>query len=500
MNNIIASLLIMSALLITGCTDSFEDINTDPDKPVEAPRENIFAQALYWTSYTLYDRWFAQDEPMTFCGYISKMNYIDEARYQFRPGVQDSNWRYLYESVVNFRDVQERSLASGDEALYNAALVMEVHLFQIATDRWRDVPYKEAGKLAEGILTPVYNTQEEIYPDLLAKLKEAADGFIIVTGDVANASTDLLFHGDSEKWQKYCNSLRLRLAIRISEVSPALAKETVEEVLGNPDKYPVMESNDDNAFFWWLAGNSAYYEPVADAYRTRTLEFCAPDVMVDKMNENVDPRIGVYFTPTPSSQTEGDADYDDGKPLYRGYTIGAASSPITKNYSVWGYKYGQDLGGFSPYMRVAEVYFHIAEAAMLGYNTRGITAEEAYTKAIQFSMEENEVSTADAEAYLAGPGKFTGDIKQLWYEEWVAMFKQGMEGWSLYRRAGVPEELYIAPGRAAKYANHNVPPFRSPYPNTERNLNGANNAPFEAEVVDDFWGKQMWWDTRTGVY
>lgn len=77
---------------------------------------------------------------------------------------------------------------------------------------------------------------------------------------------------------------------------------------------------------------------------------------------------------------------------------------------------------------------------------------------------------------------------------------QGMEGWSLYRRTGVPDNLYPAPGRPANYSNHNVPPFRSPYPDKERNLNNANCAPFDAEVVDNLWGKQMWWDTRTGVH
>ncbi|MCC8096838.1 MAG: SusD/RagB family nutrient-binding outer membrane lipoprotein [Tannerellaceae bacterium] len=499
-NQIVTSLIIISTLFTTGCTDSFDDVNTNPDKPVVAPKENLFAYGLYCTSYYLYDRWFAQDEPMTFCGYVSKMSYIDEAKYQYRPGVQDTNWRRLYQALLNFQDVQDLALDSGDEALYYAAMVMEVHLIQIATDRWRDVPYSDAAKLGEGILTPSYDTQEEIYPVMLAKLKVAADGLTAATEDVATDQTDLLFKGDRVKWQKYCNSLRLRLAIRIAEVSPELAKTTVEEVLGNPSAYPVMESNDDNAFFWWLSGNSAYFEPIASAYRTRQAEYCAPDVMVDKMVEHEDPRIGIYFTPTPSSQMEGDDDYTDGTPVYRGFTIGAAASPTAKYISVWGYKYGQDLGGFSPYMRVAEVYFHIAEAAMLGYNTGGITAEDAYNTAIRFSMEENEVSTADAESYLAGAGKFTGDIKQLWYEEWVAMFKQAMEGWSLYRRTGIPEELYIAPARAAKYANHNVPPFRSLYPNSEKNLNGANNAPYDAEVVDDFWGKQMWWDTRVGVY
>ena len=481
-----------------GCTDSFKEINTDPDNAIEVPNGSLLAYVQYFTSACFYDRWFALDEPMTFCGYVSKQSYIDESRYQYRTGVQDSNWSYIYRTMNNIMDIQSRATESPN--LMNVAKVMEVHVMQIATDRWRDVPYSDAIKMDEGVLNPTYDTQEQIYPALLAKLKEAADGFAEGGGDALNG--DLLFDGDVVKWQKYCNSMRLRLAIRISGVDAALAQSTIEEVLGNPEKYPIMEDNDDNAFFYWQGSDSNYYEPVADAYRTRKTEFVASDVMVDYMNTNKDPRIGVYFTPTPSSQIKGDEDYTDGTPVYRGYTIGAKDNAVAKLYSVWGYRYGQDLGGFSPWMRVAEVYFHIAEAKMLGYNVGNYaaTAEEAYNKAVELSLEENEVSDADAAAYLAGAGKFDGTIKKIWYEEWVAMFKQGMEGWSLYRRTGTPETMYIAPGRPAQYANHNVPPLRSPYPSTERTLNSANNAPFDAEVVDNLWGKPMWWDKREGVY
>ena len=78
-------------------------------------------------------------------------------------------------------------------------------------------------------LAAKYDKQEDIYPGLLATLKEAADGFADGGSDDLGEG-DLLFGGDIEKWQRYCNSMRLRLAMRISEVSPALAKETVEEV------------------------------------------------------------------------------------------------------------------------------------------------------------------------------------------------------------------------------------------------------------------------------
>lgn len=479
----------------TACTDSFEQINTNPDGAQVVPADNQLAWVLYYTSYRCYDRWFMLDEPCTFCGYVSKAAYIDESKYQYRSGTNDTNWEYLYRILNNIRTIQAQS-----PEISNATYIcniMEAHVMQTLTDRWRDVPYSEACKMGEGYLNPTYDKQEDIYPALLALLKKTADAMANNPASDDVSGGDIMFGGDMELWQKYCNSLRLRMAIRISGVSP-LGKSTVEEILTNPAQYPLMESNDDNAFFWWNGSDSNYYEMIGDAYRTRKSEFCAPDIMVDYMNENADPRIGVYFAPTANSVKAG------GEPEYVGFAIGEPQGPANgiASVSVWGYKYGQDLGGFSPWMRVAEVKFLIAEAKALGYNCGdyAATVEDAYNQGVLLSMEENGVDDADAEAYLEGAGKFTGSLDQVWYEEWVAMFKQGMEGWSLYRRTGVPKTNHIANGRASRYQNHNVPPFRSPYPATERDLNSANNAAYDADVVDDFWGKQMWWDTRTGVY
>lgn len=479
----------------TACTDSFEEINTDPDGAQVVPADNQLAWVLYYTAYRFYDRWFMLDEPCTFCGYVSKAAYIDESKYMFRAGVQDTNWEYLYRILNNIRTIQAQMPETSNAAYISN--IMEAHIMQIATDRWRDVPYSMACKMGEGYLTPTYDKQEDIYPALLDLLKKTADNMANNPGADDVSGGDIVFGGDMDLWQRYCNSLRLRMAIRISEVSKSLAQSTIEEVLGNPEKYPIIENNDQNAMFNWLSTNSSYYEPIADAYRTRKSEFCAPDIMVDYMNDTKDPRIGVYFAPTANSVKEG-------KKEYAGHAIGEPQGPANgiASVSVWGYKYGQDLGGVSPWMRSSEVMFYIAEAKHLGWNVGNYatSVEDAYNQGVMLSMDENGVSTEDAEAYLAGKGKFDGTIDQVWYEEWVAMFKQGMEGWSLYRRTGVPKTNHIANGRAAKYKDHNVPPFRSPYPDTERNLNGSNNQPFGANVKDDFWGQQMWWDTRVGVY
>ena len=464
---------------IVGCTDSFERVNTDPDRTNEAPITNQLAYVIRYASTTLFDPWNDMNEPSTYGGHLTKIQYIDESRYEFRTGVVENKWYYVYLTLNNVKDIRRRAVEDGLVNMESAAKVWEAMLVSIATDTWRDIPYSEAARMDEGILLPRYDKQEDIYPALLEMLATAADGFASGASDPLGDG-DILFGGDVQKWQKYCNSMRLRLAMRISGVDAGLAKSTVEQIMGNPAKYPVMEDNKDNAFFVW-PGETPYIEPWANDSRTRD-DHAVSDVLVNLMKSLDDPRLPAYAHPA-----------SDGE--FRGGVIGAASiEPDLSLFSRIGARFRDEYKGFTPYYRSAEVYFHLAEAAKLGWSV-GISAKDAYEKGVTLSLLENEIE--DATAYLEGKAKFNDTLEQIYEQEWIALFKQGMEGWSLYRRTGVPVTNYHAPG--SHYIGHNTPPFRYPYPINESSLNGANVEPFKAEIKDDFWGKQMWWDTRTGV-
>jgi len=472
---------IIVTLLVTGCTEDFEMINTDPDRAKDAPATNVLAYVIRAHSDTYYNVWNNMNEPSTYGAHITKIQYIDEARYNFRPGVVEGKWRDGYLVLNNVQEIKKKAEADEASNLMGVAKVMEAFIFQAITDTWRDVPYTDALRLDEGILLPAYDKQETIYPALLATLKEANDLFN--AGGIDNVGAgDILFDGDIDKWQKFCNSLRLRLAMRISEVDAGLAKSTVEGIMGNLAQNPIMESNLDNAFFVY-PGSPPYEETWFEDSKGRD-DHGMSDVSINLLKELNDPRLPVYAFPASS----------DGE--YRGYTIGAEAQPNISTISRIGYRFRKDPAGFAPYMRYAEVMFHIAEAAQKGWNV-GMTDEEAYNAGVMASMVENEVDATDAEAYLAGSAKYDGTLEQIYEQEWIALFKQGMEAWSLYRRTGVPTTHYVAPGSA--YTGHNSPPFRYPYPQNESTLNGGNSGAFVAEVKDDFWGKQMWWDTRTGV-
>lgn len=470
------------ALTTTSCTASFDDVNTDPDNPgTSIDPTNELTYLVYQTSYRMFDEWFDINESCTFSGQICKLAYIDESRYAFRANVNSNCWEYVYEIQNTAKDLIALADSENNSTLANVGKIWKAQVAQITTDRWRDVPYSDMCQLTDGVLAPTYDTQETIYPALLTLLKEAADGLAAdQTGSLG--SGDVLYNGDASKWQRYCNSLRLRIAMRISGVDTELAKSTVEEILGNPTKYPVIESNDDNAFYDWAGGSEVW----AAYYKQRPNEYGVSDVMINALQSLEDPRLSVYALPIAADNS-----------TYRGYTIGAANSAVVKNYSKIGTRFMAHDGkkGFTPYFRAAETYFDIAEASMLGWNT-GTTAEAAYTEAVTLSLSENSVSDAKIAAYLAGKGKYDGTKNQLYLQEWIALFKQGMEAWSLYRRTGVPTTNYIAPGRASSYKSHKTPPLRYPYPQTELDLNTKNVTPYYNEIVDNYWGKPMYWDVR----
>ncbi|RFM25992.1 SusD/RagB family nutrient-binding outer membrane lipoprotein [Deminuibacter soli] len=478
--NIIAG----SVLIIAGqsCTKQFEELNTDPNHPVVAPTTNVLAYAIEDFGAHLYDAWGDMNEPETYAGHLGKIQYIDEARYVFRTGTVSNDWTYYYRDLKNLANVI--ATAKNDKAvnMQAAALTFQTFIAQKATDTWRDIPFSDAIKGDSGYLTPKYDKQENIYPALIANLKTAGDLFATNAIDKLGEG-DLIYNGDITKWQKFCNSLRLRLAIRISNVAPDAAKANIEEILGNQSKYPVFESNDDNAFLVW-PGTDPYIEPWAADYQGRD-DHAVSEPLVTTLISLADPRLPVYAKPATA----------DG--AYRGVEIGPPGQVTLAQYSRIGTAFRENATGFTPYMRYAEVEFIIAEAAAKGWNA-GATAQDAYEAGVKASLAENGITNpAAVNTYLGGSNvAWNGDVKKIYLQKWIALFKDGHEAWAESRRTDVP---LLPAARGSAYAGHNRAPFRYPYPTEETTLNGANSGESIAKVKDYFWGQQMWWDTRGGV-
>jgi len=477
------TLLFVSALLITGCTSDFDDINTDPDAFIQVPTTNNLGYVLAYTSMTMGND---LDGYGTWAGYITKIQYLD-----YMSGIIPTNntfgnrWTVCYQGNSFLNDILETTEA-GAEANKNMRLVVRTwqnYLWQYCTDGWRDIPYTEALKGAEGVLQTKYDKQEDIYPVIMAEFKKIADEMAEGFGTDELGDGDFIYGGDMSKWQKFCNSMRLRMAMRISGVAPELAKSTIEEICGNPAKYPYIDSSASACYFWWQ-GSGSYYERWYDNKRSRD-DHGISDILIDHLVDMQDPRLSSIAKPAVS----------DGE--YRGFPNGPATQPQLNTISRIGAIYRDDPSGFTPYIKACESFYILAEAAMLGWNV-GMTAEEAYEKAVRLSMEDNGVSEADTEAYLAGKGKWDNTKERILWDMWVALFKDNFEAWCLYRRTGIPTTNYPAI-ESVWNGVHNDQPFRIPYPNNQYLYNKDELDKVLVNVADYCWGQQMWWDTRTGV-
>lgn len=484
-NSAIASLALTLAL--GGCTSKFEEINTDPDALSSGIPSNMLGYVLRSTA----TQDGAFDDSEQWAGYDSKIQYMNN--YNYIPtnntfGNKFSNCYRMNEQLNDLLDITE-STASDLKNIRWAARIWKQYLWLTTTDYFGDIPYSEANKVSEGLVKPKYDKQSDIYPAILNDLKTIADEMAAGLGSDDLGSGDFLFNGDVALWQKFCNSLRLRAAMRIVNVAPDLAKSTVEEIAQNPSKYPFLSTSAENAFFYWQ-GDGDYKEPYASDFLTRD-DHGMSNIFVDHMLSQEDPRIWAIMKPAKADNE------------FHGYENGALSAPSNLNtVSRMGAMYREDLKGFTPFLKSCENYFILAEAALRGWSV-GISAKDAYEIAVRISMEDNDVAEADATAYLNGKGKFDNTFGRIYLEEWVALFKENKEAWSLYRRTGYPTAIQTSgeyPGRYCTFGTeHNDVPFRMPYPNNEYIYNKENVNAAAASVVDNTWGEQMWWDTRTGV-
>ncbi len=482
------SLFLITTALITACTGPFEEINTDPDALALVPATNILADVLRTTAT---QHGGDMDGYGTFAGYIVKIQYMD-----YLNGLIPSNntygnrWHNCYwgNTQLNTLLKNTEAKADGNKNIRWAARIWKNFLWLYAVDSWGDIPYSEAlkGQPEDGsILLSKYDSQEEIYTDVLASLKTIADEMNEGIGEDKIGDGDFLFGGDATRWQKFCNSIRLRAAMRISGVSATLAKSTIEEICNNPTKYPLIETNEENAYFWWQ-GSDPYYERWYDNSRTRD-DHGIFDIMIDHLTDMEDPRLHAIAKPATSDDE------------YRGFQNGAPTQPSLNTISRIGAIYRDDPDGFTPFYKSCETFYIKAEAAMLGYSV-GISAADAYDKAVRLSMEDNGISEEDVSAYLEGKGKWNNTKERVWWDQWVALFKENHEAWCLYRRTGVPTTNYPSLGSVYGSA-HNDQPFRIPYPQNQYDYNKEQLelAVTSQGIVDYCWGQQLWWDTRTGV-
>lgn len=477
------------SILVYGCTKKFDSINVNPNSPTKVPASNVLGAGIRASASVL----FGERLDIYYTGsYAGQTAAIFLGDYEYRVDINNSMWTSMYSAMTDLVSAADIAKSEDNTNLYAAAITLKAYDGQKTTDMWGSIPYTEAFHLKDSsILYPKYDDQKTVYLAILSELKEAADIFKS-GGKGAIGVGDLLFKGDVSKWQKFCNSLRLRVAMRISNVDPTDAKPVISEILADPSSYPVMTSNSDNAYlnFPGVTPDIEYwYQRLGTTTGLYTDQYRMNDVLISALKVNNDPRLSVYAR----------LDNNGG---YNGYKFGTnqLSDPANNanNVSGIGARFANNPAGFSPFMNSAEVSFLEAEAYERGLVSGD--AQAAYQNGITLSCTENGIDPGTIATFLAQPGVAwssgtSTNLEKIYMQKWISLFKQEEEAWSEERRTDVPLITNIA---VIYQASHNRPPFRLAYPDEEKTLN--TNFPTSVVETDIFWGTQVWWDTRTGVH
>ena len=314
------------------------------------------------------------------------------------------------------------------------------------------------------------------------------------------ADQDLIYRGDLKKWVRFANSLKLRLAMRMRYVEPALAKTAVEEAVNH--SIGVITDNADNAIIH-QKGNSMLWL-ITNAWSDARV---AAD-LTSYMNGYSDPRRSAYFT---NSGFPG-AGYDG---------LRSGSNQDGSEYS----KYSNVKVANSDPMIIltaSEVAFLKAEAALIGWNVGGATAKSLYEDGVRLSFAQWGAGSADA--YLAStatPANYTdpsgrystgavstitpqwGDsdseeknLERIITQKWIALWPLGFEGWCEHRRTGYPKFFPVVGTVESAYAHLDVA-NRLPFSRTEYDVNSANvQAAIKLLGGPDDYTTKMWWQKK----
>ena len=471
--------LIVVVIFLFSCTNNFEEINTDPNNPTVVPTSYLMTGAQrsilnsnYITTGMLYtQQW-------------SETLYTGTSRYAQQSASFESYYAGPLLDLQHIIDLNTKdetkdaaAFSGSNENQIAVCRILKVLIFQFITDTWGEIPYFDALKGDDNLnpnLSPKYDTQEAIYNHFISELAEASEQINL---DARGMDGDILFEGNMAAWHLFANSLKMRVGIRMTEVNPSLAKETIESAFENG----VFSSNANNALYPYL-DEANNYNPIYEYYITGN-RWAISDIMADYMFAINDPRLPIYADPAVASNSIV------GMPYGVDETI-AASIPDDE-ISLPGQAVRQSTSK-GIIMTYSEVLFIMAEAAQRGWDVGGETAEALYEQAITASMEYWGVDSVDISTYLANPDiKFdpANYKKSIGEQKWISLYMNGAESWSEWRRLDYPQ-LQPAPdaieGREI--------PRRRAYALSEYNLNETNVMEAVSRQGPDVMETRIWWD------
>lgn len=429
-------------------------------------------------------------------------------RYNFQDQWLNATYKFAYTGMMApWLQIHKTAISQGLDEVDALATVIKVAGMHRIADTFGPIPYVNYEN------STLYDALDKVYEKFFEELGEA----INVLGDFVSGNNnaklmsdyDYVYGGDVSQWVKFANTLRLRLAIRCAYANPTLAQTEAEKSVQS--MYGLIESKTDRAE---LSHNQlSYHHPLHEIAYNFNSGDCRPCAsIVAYMDGLNDPRISKYFTPAT----------EDGE--YHGVRNGITTSNMA-NYQ------GAKISNLNidreattvVWMTAAESYFLRAEGALRGWNMGG-DAQHFYEAGVRMSFEET--NAGNVEDYLADnvstPGVFTDNVgsdsytfkstvtpawdagasfesqlERIITQKWIAIYPDGPEAWSEYRRTGYPEIIPIVSNFNSSVIDTKLQVRRLPYTLDEKinNLEGVNSG-IAALGGADNGGTKLWWDKK----
>lgn len=471
-----AAALVGLTLAVTGCDDGLADININPNDPVEVGAEYLFPNAVEAAVSRVIGTSLNVDLTGLWVQHYAEFEIPIEDLYDLTDGRVSTHWNGFYAGPLqDLQEVIEKGREQ-DRPNYEAlGLIMKGWTAQVVTDLYGDVAYSEALRGRDpSVGTSVrYDPQEEVYRQLLDDVTAGVS--LLDPSGVMMQDADLIYDGDVEKWRRFGNSLRMRMAMRVAD-APSSQIDPEQEFVAAYNAGG-FESNDDSAILWYL-DNGLNRHPIHVLYLGTGVKHSVSETMIDTLVSLDDPRLPVYAEPNAAGE-------------FRGAPNASAPHELPDSVSMIGDFYtSADSPGML--MTYAELLFLQAEAAERGWI--GGSAADFYESGVRAAMEFNGVAEADIEAYLTQPeivyrGGQEG-LEQIWLQKWIALYGNGVEAYAEWRRTGYP---VLTPGPDAE--NNGLIPVRLFYPSSEESLNAAALEEAMQRQGDPTENTRVWWDT-----
>ena len=308
---------LLISFMFLGCTEDFEELNTNERVLTELDAAligNIYARVQYQGYYMGYHQTSQNLFADHYCQYFANtQNAFSSDRYVLVGGWLNGAWRSFYGNIPNnlgeVLDATDPAENPGFETLHALAQIWRVIIYERIANYWGPIPYSQVNN---GESSVPYDSEEQMYKSYFTTLDAALATLNANQGGNAFGDHDQIYGGDIDKWIIFANTLRLRLALRISDVDPALAQSEAEKAVAAG----VMETLDDNAEFQCTA-NSIHNMPRMIGWN----EFRMSSTMESVLTGYNDPRVAAFFSPAV------DPEFGEWRGLRNGYEIVDLAAP-----------------------------------------------------------------------------------------------------------------------------------------------------------------------------